>query len=106
MNEQEFWAALVPLPKPAPLIYKLYYGEQGEPLFYSMEEHPGKYVEVDHTTYTNPPTHCKVVDGVLQILKINAVTKLHPADIGTPCHPNNVSIVVRDTQPHTKWILK
>jgi hypothetical protein len=106
MTEQEFWAALSTPPATALPTYRLYYGEQGEPLFYSMEVLPGKYIEVDHATYSNPPTHCRVVDGVLQVSKTNSVTKIVPADIGTPCHPNNVSIVVDENELHTRWILK
>lgn len=106
MNEQEFWAALTPLPEPPPKQYRLYYNDAGEPLFYSMEDNPGKYIEIDHATYTNPPTHVRVIDGKLVVLKTTFVTKLTPAETGTPCHPENVSIVVDVTQPHTKWILK
>ena len=106
MTEQEFWDALATPAAAAALTYRLYYGEQGEPLFYSMQDMPGKYIEIDHATYSNPPTHCRVVDGVLQVSKTTSVTKIVPADIGTPCHPNNVSIVVAETEPHTRWILK
>jgi hypothetical protein len=106
MTEEEFWAALATPVEIAAPTYRLYYGEQGEPLFYSMEDLPGKYIEVDHVTYSNPPTHCRVVDGVLQVLKTTSVTKIVPADTGTPCHPDNVSIVVDETEPHTRWTLK
>ena len=106
MTEEEFWAALVPTPAAQPPSYRLYYGELGEPLFYSMENNPGKYIEVDHATFTNPPTHCRVVNGVLKVLNTTSVTKLYPGDTGTPCHPSNVSIVVDEVQPHKKWILK
>lgn len=106
MTEEEFWAALAPVPAPVPPTYRLYYGEAGEPLFYSMENLPGKYVEVTHATYSNPPTHCRVVDGALKILSTNSVTKLTLSETGTPCHPWDISIVVDETQPHKKWILK
>jgi hypothetical protein len=106
MTEQEFWDALAtPLSTAAP-TYRLYYGAQGEPLFYSMQDTPGKYIEIDHATYSDPPTHCRVVDGVLQVSKTISVTKIIPADTGTPCHPDNVSIVVDETEPHTRWTLK
>jgi hypothetical protein len=106
MNEQEFWAALAPLPEPTPPTYRLYYNDLGEPLFYSMEDVSGKYIEIDHATYSNPPTHVRVIDGKLVILKTNFVTKLTPAATGTPCDPLDVSIVVDVTEPHTNWILK
>ena len=106
MTEQEFWAALTPLPNPLPPTYRLYYNDSGEPLFYSMENIEGKYIEIDHATYSNPPTHVRVIDGKLVILKTNFVTKLTPSDTGTPCHPLDVSIVVDVTESHKKWILK
>jgi len=68
MTPEEFWAALAPttsLPVP---IYRLYYDDQGLPLFYSMQEDPGNYIEIDHETYANPPTHVRVVDGKLKVL--------------------------------------
>ena len=105
MTEEEFWAALAPVTTTLP-TYRLYYGDHGEPLFYSQENLPGKYLVIDHATYSNPPTHCCVVDGVLKILNPSAVTKLVPADVGTPCHPHDISVVVDVTDPHTQWILK
>lgn len=106
MNEQEFWAALAPLPEvPAPL-YRLYYDELGNPLFYSMEDLPGKYIAIDHTMFVNPPKHIKIIDGKLVILKIANVSKLHPTGEGTPCHPKDVSIVVKETEANVKWSLK
>ena len=62
-----------------------------------------RWVQVLHS---NPPTHVRVVDGKLVILKTNFVTKLTPAPTGTPCDPLDVSIVVDVTEPHTNWILK
>jgi hypothetical protein len=103
MNEQEFWAALAPLPEPPPPTYRLYYGEQGEPLFYSMEDVPGKYVTVDKEIFVNPPPHVRVVDEQLKIIKTAAVTRLQPNGTGTACHPDNVSIVVDESEPHIKW---
>ena len=105
MTEEEFWAALQPLPEPV-YTYRLYHDDNGIPLFYSMEDLPGKYVEIDQATFSNSPTNVRVVDGVLKYFKTNTVLKLTPSTIGTPCDPNNVSIVVNETHPHKKWILK
>jgi len=106
MTPEEFWAALAPttsLPVP---IYRLYYDDQGLPLFYSMQEDPGNYIEIDHETYANPPTHVRVVDGKLKVLTMNPIAKLMPGDYGTPCAVNDVCIVVNHASPHTKWSLK
>ena len=106
MNEQEFWAALAPLPEPTPISYRLYYDEQGLPLFYSMEDKPGNYIELDQETYNRSPAHVRVVNGQLVYLKTNVVFKLHPGDVGIPCHPTDVTIVVPEDREHIKWSLK
>ena len=106
MNEQEFWAALAPIPEQAKPTYRLYYDEQGLPLFYSMEAVPGNYIELDQETFNRSPAHVRVVDNKLVYLKTNVVHKLHPGDSGTPCDPNDVTIVVSDNQPNIKWSLK
>ena len=105
MTEEEFWAALAPLPEPV-YIYRLYHDDNGCPLFYSMEDRPGKYVEIDPATFALSPSNVRVVDGKLKYLKSNTVLRLHPGEEGTPCDPTNVSIVVDAAQPHTKWTLK
>ena len=106
MTEAEFWAALAPLPDPPPLTYRLYYDDTGLPLFYTMEQPPGKYVEIDLETFARAPANVRVVDGKLTYPKTAAALRLHPNNTGTPCHPNNISIVVDETQTHIKWILK
>jgi hypothetical protein len=105
MTEAEFWAALAPQEITA-TIYRLYYDDQGYPLFYSMEDLPGKYIDIDHTTYTNPPTHARVIDDKLVITYIPTVVKLRPGTEGIPCHPNDVSIVVGEHEPNIKWSLR
>ena len=104
MTEEEFWAALAPLPPPEPVVYRLYYDEQGYPLFYSMEDVPGNYIEIDEATWHNAGL-VRVVDGKLIKLKISPIHKLIPGEGGTACHPNNVAIVVSETEPNKKWSL-
>lgn len=105
MTEQEFWAALAPVVDPV-YIYRLYHDDNGTPLFYSMEDLPGKYVNIDQATFANTPSNVRVVNGKLTYLKSPAALKLQPSNTGTPCHTQNVSVVVNETQHHTKWILK
>ena len=105
MTEDEFWAALAPLPEPV-YTYRLYHDDNGLPLFYSMEDRPGKYVEIDLATFANSPSNVRVVDGKLKYTKAPTDLRLHPSDTGTPCHPTNVSIVVDPAKPHTRWALK
>lgn len=105
MNAEEFWAILHAMPEPQPVSWRLYYDESGEPVTYSMEELPGTYIEVDAETYARAPMHVRVQAGQLIELK-SAVRRLAPSDTGTACHPNNVAIVVPDTEPHQRWSMK
>ena len=105
MTEAEFWAALSPQEVITP-TYRLYYDEQGYPLFYSMEDLPGKYIEIDHATYINTPTHARVINNKLVITHRPSVVKLRPGKLGTSCYPGDVSIVVSEHEPNIKWSLR
>ena len=105
MTEEEFWATMAPVADPV-YMYRLYHDDNGVPLFYSMEDLPGKYVELDQATFANMPSNVRVINGKLTYLKSPVALKLQPSDTGTPCHTQNVSVVVSETQAHTKWILK
>ena len=94
-----------PAPQPK-YFYRLYHDDNGIPLFYSMEEFPYKYIEVDRDTLNRAPMYVRVVDGKVKYLKTSTILRLYPGEEGTPCHPNNVSIVVDPQEPHTRWTLK
>ena len=110
MNEttENFWKALAePVPEPAPIFFRLYYNERGEPVSYSMEDLPGNYIEIDAETYQLSSPNVRVVDGKLvPVVYKRPTSKLKPGSAGTPCRPDNVSIVVPDSQPHIKWSLQ
>jgi hypothetical protein len=105
MNEEEFWAALTPT-EPKPILYRLYYDDQGRPLFYSQEDLPGNYIDITREVYVNPPTHIKVVNNSMVVLDTSIVKRLYPAKTGIPCHPEDVSVVVEKTKPNIKWSLR
>jgi hypothetical protein len=105
MNPEEFWAILHAMPEPKPVFWRLYHNQAGEPITYSMEDLPGTYIDVDAETYARASFNVRVRAGQLIELK-SAVRKLAPADTGTPCYPNNVAIVVPETEPHQRWSMK
>ena len=105
MTPEEFWTILHAIPEPRPVSWRLYYNEAGEPIIYSMEQLPGTYIEVDAETYALASFNVRVQEGRLIKLQ-QAVRRLAPGNIGTPCHPDNVAIVVDETEPHQRWSMK
>ena len=108
MTEEEFlaiWQSNEPAPK-TELEYRLYYDENGFPLFYSMEDLPGMYIQVSQETFLHGPNHIKVIDGKIVEAKIAWLKKIIPSAQGVSCHPQDVCVIVDKDQPHTNWRLK
>lgn len=103
MTSEEFWSILHDVPETKPVFWRLYYDDSGNPICYSMEELPHNYIDIDAELFALQPHNVKIVDGKIKYI-INVQTqKLIPGDTGTPCDPRDVCIVVRDTEPNTKW---
>ena len=106
VTESEFWAALAAMPEPKPIFFRLYHDDQGIPLFYSMEDVPGTYIDIDADTFSLQPTNVRVRDRRLVEIAWMTSIKLTPGDTGTHCHPDNVCVVVPEQQPNIKWSKK
>ena len=104
MTEQEFldfwnnykWT------DPTPVHYRLYYSDAGELLFYSHEDLPGKYIDVTPEQFALQDRSVKVVDGKIVRQRTAWMAKLVPADSGTLCHVQDVTVIVAD-QPGQYW---
>ena len=107
MTPEEFWTILHDVPEPKSTIRRLYYNELGEPLFYSTEDLPGNYIEIDPETFARASSKVRVKNGQLVSTAIHRVSKkLVPADHGVACDPRDVCIVVDPKQTHTKWTIR
>ena len=93
MTEQEFFDALRAMPWPEPVFYRLYHDAEGRLLFYSMEDLPGTWVEIDQELYLRSPHRVRVIDGRVHELEWRQSVKLRPSQNGTPCHAQDVTIV-------------
>lgn len=95
------------LPTPKPVFYRAYYNDDGTLVCYTMEDLPGKYIEIDQPTYARGLVNVRVIDGkLIEVVPKQTVKKLQPADNGTACDPHNVSIVVDESKPHVKWSVR
>ena len=104
---QNFWAVLQEFqwPEPVCVTYRLYHDDQGYPLFYTMEQLPGTYIEVDQATYVRASHQVRVRDGRLIVLEPRIqVSKLaRTSTQGVSCDPRDVCVIVSPDQLHQKW---
>ena len=91
----DFWAEVEKLldpPRESKIFYRLYYDSDGNVLFYSMEDHPGNYIEIDVETFRANESRIRVINGKIVAIE-NTSSKLVPADKGTSCHKNDVTVI-------------
>jgi hypothetical protein len=89
-----------------PLLYRLYHDPDGNPLFYSMENLPGQYIDITAEQFARSNSHVRVVDGKL-IEKNFIYPKLIPTnDSGQRCYYRDVSIVTESSTLSQTWLLK
>lgn len=101
MTPEEFFGALEHMPVPVPVTYRLYHDDQGCPLFYSMEDLPGTYIDIDQETFAKNSTRVRVRNGKLVEVTWKTTQKIVPSNSGTMCHEQDVAIVVK--QNGTYW---
>lgn len=103
---QQMWSQVEIQPQPVP-VYRLYHDDQGNPLFYSMDPLPGKYIEITREEFVKSSGHVKVVDNKLVDLSKYDIKKLAPhQNVGTVCCLESVAIVVDQDENGTRWGLK
>jgi hypothetical protein len=108
VNDREFldfWKN-IEWPEVKPIYYRLYYDDVGQPLFYSHKDLIGKYIDVTPEQFALRDLQVRIVNGVLKPRKRPVPPKLVPSDQGTPCHPNDVAVVVSGQEEHQGWKLK
>ena len=103
MTLYELQNMMLAAPEPVPVFYRLYHNEHGQPLFYTMEDQPGTYIEIDQATFAQNRFDVRVQDGKLVTVTWHTTAKLIPGSSGTPCHPQDVTVVVDDNKSHIRW---
>lgn len=92
-------------PDPPKQIFRLYYNDDGTPKCYTMDDLPGKYIEVDKETYISRLWNVRVIDNKLKIFTpAVVVSTLHPDPLaGQCCHKQDICVIVSENTEHTKW---
>jgi hypothetical protein len=85
-----------------PVHYRLYHDDAGFPLFYSHEDLPGKYIDITPEQFVLQDRSVRVVDEKIVRQRTARMNKLVPAESGTLCHANDVSVIVAN-QPGQYW---
>lgn len=95
-------------PEPNPVTYRCYYHEDGTVDFYTMDDLPGRYIEVSREIYVASPHNAKIQNGVFHLIpKGRSIESLVPGQPqGTRCHPRDVCIVVLDHETGINWDIK
>lgn len=101
----EFWKTYQ-WPDVKPIVYRLYYDEQGYPVEYSMEDRQGLYIDVTPEEFRLANMRVRVQDGQITYPPPPAPPRLAPSTQGTPCHPGDITVIVKETEPHQRWSLK
>ena len=109
MDEQEFlkfWQTHA-WPDIKPVFWRLYHDAQGQPICYSMEDLPGTWIDVTPEEYQLADLHVRVINR--RIHKLNGTTSrklVHDNESGTPCHPEDITIVVSPDQTNQRWKIR
>jgi hypothetical protein len=90
------------MPEPKPVFYRLYHDNQGHPLFYSMDDLPGNYIEITQEQYAQNASNVRVRDGKLVPVTWTTSQKIVPGETGVACDPRDVAVIVAH-EPSTKW---
>jgi hypothetical protein len=105
MTPEEFESIHWP-EEPKPVFYRAYYDPtNGQVLFYSMDDEPGTYIQIDQNMYTRSPSQARVKNGQLIEYSTQVLEKLVPSNTGFKCHPNNVAVIV-EQEPYLQWSKK
>ena len=93
--------------EPKPVFYRLYHSDAGRPLFYSMEDLPGTYIEITAEQFAASSLKVRVKNGKLIPAQPPLPPMLVRSDtVGIPCYPTDVAVIVSEHEPHQKWITR
>ena len=104
----KFWQEVINLLDPIvekKLSYRLYYDDDGNPLFYSMDDLVGNYIEVSQEIFALANPNVKVKDGKLIKIDPKISYKLILGTTGVKTNVLDITVVT-DSDPYIQWNIK
>ena len=102
-----FWQAVTEFAHIENVVeHRLYYNDQGLPLYYSCEQLPGNYITVSAEVYAQGRYDCCIVNGTIKYPAVVKYAKLIPSTKGTACYAKDVSIISPTDTDAQYWKLK
>ena len=88
--------------------FRLYYDENGVVLYYTTEDLPGNYIIIDAQIFAECRYDIRVINGeIVRNKSYIFIEKLVESTVGTPCHSQDVSIIVDENFETIKfWSIK
>jgi hypothetical protein len=85
---------LIEQPKKVDIFFRLYYNEiTGLPLYYSMEDLEGPYIEISKEEFALADFNVFIKDGKIKKKKMLSIGKLVPSNVGYQVHKDDISII-------------
>jgi hypothetical protein len=90
---------------PSPQEFRLYYNpEDGTVAGYSAEPlESGVYIVIDKQTFLEHRFDVRVINQRVVRVNSNTTSRLRVADVGTPCDPDDITLVVNKADRHLLW---
>ena len=108
MNEEEDYVIVWEAPKIEQPEFRLYYDDTGAVICYTGDKSvEGNFIVIDSQTFAEGRHDIRVIDGKISTVQPNQIVyKLMPnLKEGISCSKDDISIIVDETEEHTKWKL-
>jgi hypothetical protein len=92
-------------PTTQPVLFRLYYDDQGRPLQYSQEDNPGLYIDITPEQFVLADFRVRVIQGKIVPQDPPPPAKLVRSEQGTRCHPLDITVIV-DQEPSQAWSMQ
>lgn len=99
----QFWQRYQWPAAPKTQIRRLYHDDHGDPVIYSVEDLPGKYIDLTPQQFDARSHAVKVIDGKLIDISKGTTIKLIPSDHGVACDKRDITVISASDRNIQHW---